>query len=92
MREAVTDFIDYLTYVRKYSENTLAGYERDLCDFADYLTAKKYNYKELDYSKVTEYLVHLNNLGLKSSSISRHLSSIRSFYDYLLKNNKLSHK
>lgn len=84
----INDFIDYLTYEKKYSSNTISNYEKDLSDFASYIKSKKLNYKKLDYSDVTDYMIHLKSLKLSSSTINRHLSSIRSYYKYLI-NNKI---
>ena len=84
----INDFIDYLTYEKKYSSNTISNYEKDLNDFASYLKEKKLNYKKLDYGNVTDYMIHLKSLKLSSATINRHLSSIRSYYKYLI-NNKI---
>ena len=46
------------------------------------------NYKKLDYGNVTDYMIHLKSLKLSSATINRHLSSIRSYYKYLI-NNKI---
>lgn len=82
----VEEFLEYLEYEKKYSENTIAAYRNDLESFFSYLENAKKNYKNLNYSDVTDYLIYLGKLDLSSSSIGRHLSSIRSFYDFLIKN------
>lgn len=82
----INNFLDYLTYERKYSENTISSYENDLDMFNIYIKSNKVNYKNMDYSKVSDYLIYLNKMNLKPTSINRHLSALRSFYDFLIKN------
>lgn len=85
MRTKVEEFLEYLEFEKKYSNNTILGYERDLDDFISYLEDHKLDYRKLVYKDVTDYLIYLSDLNLKSTSINRHLSSIRSFYDFLMK-------
>jgi len=90
MKNHIEDFLEYLEYERKYSNNTITNYEKDLLDFEEYLKTNKKDFKNLSYSDVTDYLIFLSSSKLASSSINRHLSSIRSFYEYLIKNSKVS--
>ena len=83
----IEEFLDYITYQKKYSEKTIINYRIDLEKYQLFLKQNKYNYKTIDYPKITKYLVYLNDLKLKGSSRSRNLSAIRSFYKYLLKEN-----
>ncbi len=87
MQNYVEQFIEYLEYEKKYSENTLVGYENDLRDFSEYISVNKMDFKKMVYKDVTNYLIFLSDQNLKSTSINRHLSSIRSFYDFLIKQN-----
>ena len=78
MRE-IEDFLKYLKILRKHSDYTIDSYRNDLLEL--------YNFKN-DIVKINEndrdaYLEHLYERGLNRNSISRKLSSIRSFYNYL---------
>jgi len=84
MEEYIEKFLEVLEYEKKYSINTISSYERDLRGFLEYLSSHKKDFKTLNYNDVTDYLIYMNSLKLSSSSVNRHLSSIRSFYDYLL--------
>ncbi len=84
MIENIENFLEKLEYEKKYSLNTITSYERDLMNLNEYLNNHQKDFKHLCYSDVTDYLIYLDSLKLSSSSINRHLSSIRSFYDYLL--------
>lgn len=81
----IDHFIDYLTFEKKYSENTVLGYEKDLNIFKNYIESRKLNYQKLTYKDVTDYMIYLKSQKLKSTSINRALSSLRSFYAYLIK-------
>lgn len=85
MSEYIEKFLEYLEYEKKYSEHTVKGYRKDLEDYDDYIKNHKVDFKTMKYSDVTDYLISLSGLKLKSTSISRHLSSIRSFYEFLIK-------
>lgn len=89
MSDLIEEFLDHLTYEKKYSENTISAYDRDLNEFFSYIKEKHVNYLKMDYSDVTDYLIYLNGKKMSSSSINRHLSSIRSFYSFLLNKKKV---
>lgn len=94
MEDRIEEFIDYLAHEKKYSENTIANYQKDLEEYDKYLKEKfpKKNkaYEEVEYREVTEYLINLNKKNLKPSTINRHLSTIRSFYEFLIKKGVIS--
>ena len=90
MDDEIISFLEYLQYEKKYSNYTLSNYEHDLEDFKNYVKIKKINYRDMDYPKVSDYLLHLNSKKYSPSSINRHLSAIRSFYDFLLKEKKVT--
>ncbi|MBR1413226.1 MAG: tyrosine recombinase XerC [Bacilli bacterium] len=80
------DFLEYLEEELNYSDKTIENYELDLTFFFNYLTEHKKNYLKLNKDDVREFLKYLDNLKYKNSTISRHLSSLRSFYSYLVRN------
>lgn len=84
MDKLIEEYIEYLTFEKKYSDNTIVSYQNDLDEFNNYLKENKLAYDKLDYSKVTDYLIHLSGLKFNATSTNRHLSSIRSFYTFLM--------
>ena len=75
----IDEFIDYLRYEKKYSENTIASYNRDL---------KKANaFFKKDFTKLTKKDIqnYIQNLSKEenSSSVSRNISTLKSFYKFL---------
>lgn len=88
----MNDFKDYLIYLkreRNYSKLTLKSYSDDAIKFFDYLNNNKKNYLHVTKEDIREYLKFLNDRKLKASSISRMMTSLRVFYDYLLVNEKI---
>lgn len=88
MEKNKKDFLEYLKYERSYSEKTVLNYDKDLNVFLDFCDLKKINdYKEIDFDFIRSYLKFLYSLKYSNKTISRHLSSLRSFFKYLLKEN-----
>jgi len=91
MEKQLKQFFKFLEMDKKVSNNTLQSYKRDLEQYKNYLITKdlKYNkVKEEDIKVYLEYLVEEQNK--KPSTISRMIASIRSFYQYEVKNKKIS--
>ena len=82
MEKQIKNFLEFLEIDKKVSKNTLQSYERDILQFDKYLSNKKMNYSKINQEDIKEYLNHLQEIGKKTSSISRSLASIRSFYQY----------
>ena len=86
MEKDIKNFLEFIKSDKKLSKNTLESYQRDILQYQEYLEEKKINYKEINNENVLGYLDYLKGLDKKASTISRHLASIRLFYQYLLKN------
>lgn len=83
-------YLEYLEYERHYSKYTIDNYERDIEEFLNYLDKENLNYLKLVYSDIRLYLMYLKDeKHEKSTSISRKLSALRSYYKYLCSNNKV---
>ena len=86
MNESLEKFINELEFIRKYSKHTIINYKKDLHEYGGYLTRENLNYKTIEYSDVRFFLMYLKEeKQMKNSSVDRILSSIRSFYKYLVK-------
>ena len=86
----LNEYLEYLEYERHYSSYTIDNYERDIEEFLDYLKRESINYLKLEYSDIRLYLAYLKEeKHEKSTSISRKLSALRSYYKYLCSNNKI---
>ena len=91
MEEQIELFLNFIKNEKKLSENTFQSYRRDIIQFSEYLKSNKINYVKVKDSHIKNYIEYLQNLNKKSSTISRHLASLRLFYQYLLKNKTVKH-
>ncbi len=89
MEKQIKSFLDFLQNDKKLSDNTLQSYHRDIEQYKDYIETNQLNYSKVDKSDIGKYLEHLQDLNKKTSTISRNLASIRSFYQFLLRNKKI---
>ena len=89
MEKQIKSFLEFLKVEKKMSINTLQSYERDVLQFSKYLDENKLNYAKIKQEDIKDYLNHLQEIGKKTSSISRSLASIRSFYQYQLRVKKV---
>lgn len=88
--ENIKDFLIYLNIYKGYSHHTIASYEIDLNQFTSFLnTYDLLDLKDLTSEIISEYLYFLNQKGLKNRSIARKLSSLKMFWKYLRKQQKV---
>lgn len=89
MERQLKYFFEFLENDKKLSENTLQSYKRDLKQFRRYLEACELHYNRVKEEDMKDYIRELQEEGKKASSISRCIASIRSFYQFVLKNKKV---
>ena len=82
-------FLEYLQYERNYSQNTVLGYRNELEKFFSYVQEVHLSYLEITKEEIWTYLKYLDKLHYSAASISRHISALRSFYDYLKENERI---
>ena len=82
MEEQLNLFFGFLENDKKVSNNTLQSYRRDLKQFERYLEENEKNYQEVTDEEIKTYIKYMQEIGKKTSTISRGLASIRSFYQY----------
>jgi integrase/recombinase XerC len=87
MHEYLERFIQMLRSEKYYSPHTCSNYRRDLNLFQGYLTHLQIDsWKRVSYSEVSGFAAQRHRQGRKSRTIQRELSSIRSFFQYLIHN------
>jgi len=87
MSRQLKQFNQYISIEKGLSENTLESYGHDLKTYAEFLTSKDLiSYKEATSRVLSDFLYHLDELGLSTASKSRYLSSVRGLYSFLLSN------
>lgn len=88
----IVSFLDYLRYERNYSEKTILAYGKDIMQLREFAQEKS---REIDFLDVKpelirEWIVSLMDDGYTSTSVNRKLSSLRSFYKYLLRHGEVT--
>ena len=84
MNKVLNEFIKYLTIEKNYSDYTILNYRKDLELFLEFLDKECITkYKDIDYKILRLYLNEMFNKKYSSKTISRNLSSLRTFFKYL---------
>lgn len=79
-------FLEYLKYEKHYSPLTIGAYQTDLEQFSGFVEDSfDQGLLDVDSFQVRSWVVSLKNQGLKNKSIHRKVSSVKSFYKFLLK-------
>ena len=83
----IEKFLEYIAVEKRYSEHTLISYKKDLEDFLLFVsdTEGTRDLTKVDKKVIRNFLVHLTENHFQKRSINRKLSSLRSFYLFLLK-------
>ena len=85
----VSDFLRMLEYQRNFSSHTLRSYDHDIHEFITFLKTESLTVGEFKYTDARNYLAMLYDRGLKKSTVSRKISTLRSYYHYLVDRKKL---
>ena len=86
----VEEYLEHLVSVRGLAENSLASYSADIYGFLGFLRDKSASLHQVDENTVLYYLILLQQKGMASRSVARHLSSLRSFFDFLSRENRIA--
>ena len=83
----IESFLDYLQYERNYSEKTVLAYGEDIKQLQEFAQEEygRFNPLEVEAELIREWIVSLMDKGYTSTSVNRKLSSLRTFYKYLLR-------
>ncbi len=79
------EFSDYLQTLN-YAAFTINSYNKDLREYIRFLQKKNIDFEDANHYTVRDYLGVLQKKRLTRATMSRHLSSIRKFYKFLLRN------
>lgn len=81
----IEEFLKYLSIEKKYSNKTIENYSIDLEQFTNYLKSININsIKDVSYEILRKYLEYLYNNKYSNKTICRHISSIKSYYKFLI--------
>ena len=84
-------FLRHIETEKRYSTHTVNAYRRDLEQFLDYLKNKYEinNLIKVDTEIIRSYIINMKDSGLENRSINRKISSLRTFYSYLLREKEI---
>ena len=88
----IRKFIDYLLLEKKYSPNTVLAYQKDIEAFQLFLI-QEYSNSEVskaNYSQIRTWIVHLVDRQISNRTINRKISSLNSYYKFLLKTESIN--
>lgn len=83
----IEKFIEYISVEKRYSPHTVTNYKKDLNDFSYFLlkTESHQDLKKADRKIIRNFMAELSKSGISKRSINRKISSLRSFFLFLLK-------
>lgn len=87
----ISEFCDYLSHQKRYSIHTVSAYKKDLEQFSQFLLSNydTKSFKEANSPIIRSWIVQLIENNISPRSINRKISTLKSFYKYLLKNNEI---
>ena len=83
----IEKFIEYLRVEKNYSNHTITAYKTDLNNFNDFLiqSGTKTKIENIDYKVIRSWIVKMVNDNISNRTINRKISSLKSFYKFLIK-------
>lgn len=84
----INEFIDYIAKQKRYSPHTCIAYQQDLRDFFDFLNDQYQvnSIQEINAQLIRSWLVHLIDCKITKRSVNRKISTLKSFYKFLVHN------
>ena len=84
--DVLKEYIDYIKDKKKLSENTIVSYFTDIKKYIEYLNEKNIRLAEVVENDIIGFLIKLEKENVSVATVSRMISSIKSFHDYLFMN------
>ncbi len=84
---SIVQYLQYVEFEKKQSKHTLINYRVDLAQFENYITQiyQINQIEQINHYHIKSWLVHQINEGLKNRSVARKISTLKSFYNFLLR-------
>ena len=89
MEKQIKLFLEFLENDKKLSLNSFQSYKRDITQYQEYIDKNGLNYLKINNEDIDKYFESLKAMNKKTSTISRNLATIRSFYQFLLRTKKI---
>lgn len=87
LSNSIIQYLQYVQYEKKHSKHTLISYQTDLTQFENYLshTYQINTVSQINHHHIKSWLVQMINEGIKNRSIARKISTLKSLYNFLLR-------
>ena len=82
---ALQDYLHFLKVERQLADNSISSYKRDLTAYTAWIQKASIETDSIDQKRIVSYLQLLKEQGKSSRTIARHISSIRSFHQFMLR-------
>lgn len=81
----INSFFDYLTYEKKYSAHTITSYKNDISQFIGFINPnnESFSITDINYQQIRAWVANLLKDKIAARSVNRKLSSLKSFFKYL---------
>jgi len=90
MKHLIDEFLSYLSVERGLSDNTLLSYKRDLVRFFGYLKSMHIaSIQKVSRQGISAFMLSEKDRGLSANSVSRELACLKSFFKFLVRENKV---
>ncbi len=85
-------YIQYIQYEKRYSKHTVIAYTKDLDQFFSFISEQyeTTDIKNINYSIVRSWLVNLMENSISTRTINRKLSTLKSFFKFLIREGEIS--
>lgn len=86
----LNSFLTYISHEKRYSQHTIISYQTDLSQFETYIqNTFALNIPDIKHIHIRSYMVDLMELKSSAATINRKISALRSFYKFLLREDKI---
>lgn len=88
----IKDFIEYLSFQKRYSQNTILSYQNDLSAFFEYIKKEfqTASISEISTTMIRSWLASLKEKTCSSKTVNRKISALKSFFKFQLKSGIIS--
>ncbi len=86
----LANFLSYLTVEKGAAVNTRQAYEHDLKRYLDFLQLQQKAFDKADQNDIVSFIIFLREMGLAAPSLARNLSSLRTFYHFLIDDGQIT--
>ena len=89
---SISRFVEYIDHEKNYSPYTISAYQKDLIEFREFCDSEfeTTDIEGVPYSLIRSWIVHLVEKGLTNRSVNRKISSLKSYYNFLLRTKQIS--